>query len=261
MVRKQIALFEYILDELAIIRAAESSENVDDCIRYILNNFLVYSADIFERSVPIDFSGLAEICVRRKAYLLSENKDKQSVLHALVQDRQQCISLSDYILENLMKIIQRGYMDELLKRLINMNWVDVIKTLFAKSRLIPSQLFHNHSAAIDMICSSISAFDNELAVFLIDQHQNSLTVTDCTQLLIISSLANRSTDVLVKLLSLPNSGPINCFKFHDYYHSSPMYSALKNRKLSIYRLLYDAAATDPSAIAGKSQVFGKRCFI
>lgn len=182
LVRNQIALFEYILEELAIIRAAETFETVDDCIRYILNYFLVYSADIFERSVPTDFSGLAEVCVRRKAYLLTENKSKQPILHALVQDRQQCITLSNYILENMMKIIERGYMDELLKRLINKNWVDVIKILFAKSRAIPSRFFYNHSAAIDMICSCISDFDNEMAVFLIDQHQNSLTVTDCTRL-------------------------------------------------------------------------------
>lgn len=248
--RKQIALFEYILHELATIKAAETSETIDDCVRYILNDFLPNSADIFERSVPTDFSGLAEICVRHKAYLLSENKARNLVLHALVQDRQQCVSLADYILENLVNIFERGYLDDLLKRLIKNNWVDVIKKLYISPR-IPSNLFHDHSVAINLICCCISAFDNELAIFLIDKHQNDLTVTDCTRLLIVSTLAIRSTDVLVKLLSLPNADPIKCCKFDNYYHSSPLYSALKNRKLPTYRLLYDAAAKNPSAIAGK----------
>lgn len=256
---KQYEIFEYILDEMANVRLArlvDPSVSPEDCKRHILNDFLVNSARIYQilYVLPPDLSGLAIICLRYKVDLLAVHKpSKETALHAFVEGPVESLAVGDYIVENFDVIVEKNYLNEIIHRLLRRNWLNVLKQLYERHPIAKEELLRNNNYdGMQAIFESFKNDGSEMITFLVDAHKEQFSVVNINNLINSCAHFSRFTGIIEILLCLP--GADACKYTYGHRFTSPLITALYNRKLDTFKLLYKYVETNPEAIKGNNQI-------
>lgn len=256
--RQQYDIFEYFLEEMGRKFLARLPPNttvsIEGATSFVLNAFLQKSANIYRLPIAPDLVGLAEISIRLNAGLLVKHSIGETPLHAFVQGPTPCLALADYIIEHVIEIEEKLFLDDIIKRLIANNWYDVIKRIYEKCPTAKKVLFRSHYVGISQLCLSIQLNHVELASFLIDEHKDIFIDIDVNNLIIMSSKLTKSVDILKKLLTLPNANPCKVGYGMDF--NSPFVAALRMQKVANFHILFDATPSKAD-IAGKYTDFFK----
>lgn len=253
---KQYEIFEYILDEMAVVRLANLSDpsvSQEDCKRYILNDFLVHSARIYQILYvqPPDLSGLADICMRYKVNLLAVHEpSKETALHAFVYGPIENLAVGDYIVDNFDVIVEKGYLKEIIHRLITKNWLNVLKQLYERHPIAKEELLRNNYAGMEVIQRSFQNEGNEMINFLVNAHKDQFTEYDINMLINACAHTSKKIEIMKILLGLPRADATK--PTYGYTFTTPLFTALDCRKLDSFKLLYKSVENNSEGIKGKT---------
>lgn len=252
----QYEIFEYILDEMVVVRLTylnDPSISPEDCKRYILNDFLMHSARIYRVLYvqPPDLSGLADICLRYKVDLLAVHEpSKETPLYAFLNGPVENLAVGDYIVEKFDIIVEQSFLKQIIHRLITRNWLNVLKQLYERHPISKEELLRDDNyAGMDVIKRSFQNEGGEMITFLVDAHKDQFSEQNINMLINYCAHSSRFLGIIQILLDLPGADATKCT--YGYMFTSPLFTALDNRKLDTFKLLYKSVEHNPDGIKGK----------
>lgn len=229
----------FILFMESVADKTERGESRQAEMTNILNTYKIRDSTLMETIIWADQKEFVQQClVRLKPNLLLMGTNKEPVLQALIRQKSSEF-LTKFVVDYFNQVLTNGMEAQIVKQLIESNWLDAIKILYVRYESSRKILFSNKKEGVQLLLNAIEGCRYDMANYLVDAHREELTdPVDVTPLILYCSFVERSKSVLQTLLTLPAADPLRT-SGPDHYFKSPLYVALKFRHLENFQLLLD----------------------